>query len=139
MDPCQNVGDTVITPFCRIGAVFLRSTLLIHQQKTMSKTPRRANVFFHAEFDILSLISLAQNIRGKSCSCDESQHPKSGSLNWAISVYFEDGVEWIFRSPRKAFGLQQQSASAVLASEAATLNYLRETSDLPVPEVFAFS
>lgn len=105
----------------------------------MPKKEIRANIFFHSDFDLLSLLSLAKMIRGKPCFCDQSQHPKSGGLNWAISIYFEDGIEWIFRSPRKDyFVLQEESTSTVLASEAATLNYLRDKSSLPVPEVFSF-
>lgn len=59
----------------------------------MPKKQPRANIFCHSEFDLLSVLSLAKSIRGKPCFCDESQHPKSGSLNWAISIYFEDGIE----------------------------------------------
>ncbi|KAF9249067.1 hypothetical protein DTO006G1_8022 [Penicillium roqueforti] len=34
--------------------------------------------------------------------------------------------------------LQEESTSTFLASEAATLSYLRDKSDIPVPEVFSF-
>ena len=44
----------------------------------------------------------------------------------------------MFRSPRRAYGLQRQIASEVLASEVATLKLLRQAGDIPVPEVFSY-
>jgi len=64
----------------------------------------------------------------------------SGSMNWAIALAFDDGVEWIFRSPhsgRHAF-LGEKLALRMLSSEAATLKYLRAHADYPVPEVVAY-
>lgn len=29
--------------------------------------------------------------------------PLGGSLNWAVILTFDDGVEWIFRSPRQSY------------------------------------
>ena len=50
---------------------------------------------------------------------------------------FNDGVEWIFRSPRPS-ALSDEYAARVLASEVATLNYIRTHSSEPVPEVFTY-
>ncbi|KAJ0415441.1 hypothetical protein BJY00DRAFT_317865 [Aspergillus carlsbadensis] len=99
-----------------------------------------AKIFTYARFNITALLSLARSIRGKNCSCDETQRPESGSLNWAIFIAFEDGVEWVFRSPRRSFGLPKATASEVLLSEVATMKYLRETagSGIPVPGVFSY-
>lgn len=88
--------------------------------------------YLYALFDIAALLSIAQDIRRKTCTCDYSQRPKSGSLNWAILITFEDGVEWVFRSPRK-FGLQPDTASEVLL-----LEYLEEVDSIPVPRVFSY-
>lgn len=49
---------------------------------------------------------------------------------------FDDGVEWIFRSPRTSYGIDEESAAILLASEAATLRYIRHKRSIPVPEVF---
>ncbi|KAF2191286.1 hypothetical protein K469DRAFT_720275 [Zopfia rhizophila CBS 207.26] len=68
-----------------------------------------------------------------------SQKPKSGSLNWAIILSFDDGVEWVFRSPRTHYGLDEETAGVLLASEAATLKYIRKHSSIPVPEVYSYS
>ncbi|KAL4894791.1 kinase-like domain-containing protein [Aspergillus ambiguus] len=99
---------------------------------------RKANIFTYAKFNVAALLSLAYSIRGKECSCDETQRPKSGSLNWVIFLSFEDGVEWVFRSPRRSFGLQEATASEVVMSEVATMKYLGEMGKIPVPEVFSY-
>ncbi|KAL2858435.1 kinase-like domain-containing protein [Aspergillus pseudoustus] len=104
----------------------------------MAHKARDANIFTYAKFDVAALLSLACSIRGKECSCDETQRPSSGSLNWVIVISFGDGVEWVFRSPRRLFGLKKATASEVLMSEVSTMKYLRETSKIPVPEVFAY-
>ncbi|KAL5366502.1 kinase-like domain-containing protein [Aspergillus floccosus] len=99
---------------------------------------RKANIFTYAKFNVAALLSLAYSIRRKKCSCDETQRPNSGSLNWVIFITFEDGVEWVFRSPRRSFGLQKATASEVLLSEVATMKCIREMSRIPVPEVFSY-
>lgn len=102
----------------------------------MSNRPHGAKVFFHARFDVHALLRLAGRLRNRPCTCDLSQKPSSGSLNWAIILSFNDGVEWIFRSPRTSYGIDEESAAILLASEAATLKYIRNNSSIPVPEVF---
>ncbi|KAL2256207.1 hypothetical protein VTK26DRAFT_2019 [Humicola hyalothermophila] len=65
------------------------------------------------------------------------QDPDGGSLDWIVVVAFENGVEWIFRSPhsgRRAF-LSESMTSRLLASEVATLKYVKSHSSVPVPEV----
>ena len=105
----------------------------------MSNRPHSANVFFHARLDVDALLRLAGRLRNRSCTCDLSQKSSSGSLNWAIILSFNDGVEWIFRSPRTFYGIvNKESAAILLASEAATLKYIRNKSSIPVPEVFYY-
>lgn len=104
----------------------------------MVRKQRTANIFAHVTFNIAALLQIARDIRQIHCRCDETQRPKSGSLNWVVFIVFQDGVEWVFRSPRRAYGLQRQIASEVLASEVATLKLLRQASDIPVPEVFSY-
>lgn len=55
-----------------------------------------------------------------------------------IFLTFDDGVEWVFRSPRTCYSLDEETAGVVLASEAATIKYIRENSSIPVPEVFYY-
>lgn len=105
---------------------------------TMSGEKTEAKVFAHAKFNVSALLDLGKQIRRKACDCDLSQTPASGSLNWAITISFEDGVDWIFRSPRTYYGVDTETAGSLIASEAATLKYIRRNSSIPVPEVFAF-
>ena len=104
----------------------------------MSNRLHVANVFFHARFDVHALLRLAGRLRNRPCTFDLSQKPSSGSLNWAIILSFNDGVEWIFRSPRTSYGIDEESAAILLASEAATLKYIRNKSSIPIPEIFYY-
>lgn len=96
------------------------------------------NVFLHAKFNLHALLRLAERLRKRACSCNLSQKPKSGSLNWAIVLSFDDGVEWIFRSPRTCYGIRNDIAGLLLASEAATLKFIKKNSSIPVPDVFYY-
>jgi hypothetical protein len=97
-------------------------------------------VFRYAYFDSLALCRLASQLRdGQASFCDLFQVPANGSLNWAILLSFEDGVEWVFRAPRSDGAIRCEEVNAtLLASEAATLRYIRANSAIPVPEVFAY-
>ncbi|EXM03479.1 kinase-like domain-containing protein [Fusarium oxysporum II5] len=107
----------------------------------MSTTTMRPRVFAYAKFNLDALISLATNLRGQSCTVDTSTRPKAGSTHWVIFITFEDGIEWVFRSPHGGSSaiITEESASKLLISEAATLKYLRTLGSIPVPEVFSFS
>ncbi|QSS65103.1 hypothetical protein I7I51_05944 [Histoplasma capsulatum] len=104
----------------------------------MSNQRHNAPVFLHAKFDVSALLHLVQRLRNVPCTCDLTQRPRSGSLNWVIFLTFDDGVEWVFRSPRTCYSLDEETAGVVLASEAATIKYIRENSSIPVPEVFYY-
>lgn len=60
----------------------------------------------------------------------------SGSMNWAIVLLFNDGLEWIFRSPMSDNGLSRELYEELLESEVATMKYVKSNSTIPVPEVF---
>lgn len=98
-------------------------------------------VFRYAEFDIGALCRLASHCRGGiSCDCDASQVPLNGSLNWVISVFFVDGVEWLLWSLQNEDGaiLCPETNSRLLESEAVTMKYIKDHSLVPVPEVYAY-
>lgn len=99
---------------------------------------RKRNIFFHADFNLTQLLRLAERLRRQPCTCDDSQIPKAGALNWAIFLEFDDGVEWVFRAPCSSYATSQRVAGRLLASEAATLKYGREHTSIPVPEVFHY-
>lgn len=97
----------------------------------------RPKIFRYAKFELDALLTFVEKLRNRPCHCDTTAPPMSGSMNWAVVVAFNDGVEWIFRSPRPS-ALSDEYAARVLASEVATLNYIRTHSSVPVPEVFAY-
>ncbi|KAJ5584205.1 Aminoglycoside phosphotransferase [Penicillium hispanicum] len=104
----------------------------------MSRSPK-PHVFNYADFDIQALCRQASVLRqGIPCVCDSDQRPASGSFNWAVFVTFEDKVRWVFRSPHPRTFMPMEMGIKLLASEAATLRYLRAHSDIPVPEVYDY-
>ncbi len=100
----------------------------------------RATVFQYADFNEPALYRLVSKLRGGQCYfCDTSQVPAYGSFNWTILIRFRDGVEWVLRSPRDDGAIKSDETNLLLlASEAATLIYIRANSIIPVPEVFAY-
>ncbi|PGH07546.1 hypothetical protein AJ80_07992 [Polytolypa hystricis UAMH7299] len=94
--------------------------------------------FLH-RLNVPALIRLAESLRNTACTCDLSQKPLTGSFNWAVVVSFDDGVEWVLRSPHAGRALDEATAGAVLASEAATLRYIKQNSSIPVPDVYHYS
>ncbi|KGO36870.1 Aminoglycoside phosphotransferase [Penicillium expansum] len=97
-------------------------------------------LFMYNEFDVAALCQLASNMRQNiACTCDLNQRPKRGGFNWAVFVLFEDGLEWVLRSPVQNHPeLSYNSVAKLLSSEAATLNYLRAHTEIPVPEVYSY-
>ena len=99
-----------------------------------------SDIFRYAKFSVSALCRLASQLHeGQACICDTSQTPACGSFNWAIFLSFVDGVEWVFRSPRDDGAIESDKVnSLLLASEAATLKFIKANSTIPVPEVFAY-
>ena len=100
----------------------------------------RAAVFQHADFNKPAFCRLVSKLRGgQYCVYDTFQIPACGSFNWAIRIAFHDGVEWVLRSPRDDGVIKSDETNLLLlASEAATLIYIRANSTIPVPEVFGY-
>ncbi|KAL1864821.1 hypothetical protein VTK73DRAFT_5633 [Phialemonium thermophilum] len=99
----------------------------------------RTGVHKYANFNLTALLQLAESIRGQQCYCDETQTPKRGTFNWVVTLVFGDGVKWIFRSPLPGCFGSSERLEAIVASEAATIKYLKNHSSIPVPQVFAYS
>ncbi|KAH6713712.1 hypothetical protein BKA61DRAFT_656297 [Leptodontidium sp. MPI-SDFR-AT-0119] len=98
----------------------------------------RGGVFSYVSFNLPALLRLAKQLRNVPCNCDSSKQPESGSWNWAIFISFEDGLEWVFLSPRKDNNIAPEIAAKLLESHVATLNFLKLNSPIPVPEVFDY-
>jgi hypothetical protein len=111
----------------------------ISGSEKMTKQPPRSKIFRWAKFNLKALLLLAEKLRGRSSTCDESKAPKSGSLNWVIFLTFDDGVEWAFRSSRyDTCTFSDETASKILVSEASTLRYLATHCQIPVPKVYSY-
>ncbi|POR38280.1 Uncharacterized protein TPAR_01538 [Tolypocladium paradoxum] len=107
--------------------------------ESMPAPRRQRNIFYHASFNLAKLLQLATKLRNQPCACDSSQAPMFGAFSWAIFLKFDDGVEWVFRSPRtECVEISKAGACHILASEAATLKYVRQRTSIPVPEVFHY-
>lgn len=96
------------------------------------------DIFFHGDYDLPALLGLAERLRDRPCTCDESQIPQSGAFNWAILFKFDDGVEWVFRAPVSRYNSIKDLTGRLLDSEVATLKYVREHTSIHVPEVFYY-
>ena len=46
--------------------------------------------YYYADFHLEVLLSLSKQRRGRPCTCEVSQMPESGSLNWVIFICFDD-------------------------------------------------
>lgn len=97
-------------------------------------------LFRYNEFDVAALCQIASKMRrGIPCTCDLNQRPQRGGFNWAVFVLFEDGLEWVVRSPVQNHPeLSHESVVKLLLSEAATLKYLKAYTEIPVPEVYSY-
>ncbi|KAJ5185394.1 Aminoglycoside phosphotransferase [Penicillium cf. griseofulvum] len=98
-------------------------------------------LFKYYEFDVGALCQLASKMRREiACSCDLNQRPKRGGFNWTVFILFEDGLQWVLRSPvvQNSPELSNESVSKLLASEAATLKYLKAYTDITVPDVYSY-
>ncbi|RAH40489.1 uncharacterized protein BO95DRAFT_457352 [Aspergillus brunneoviolaceus CBS 621.78] len=98
------------------------------------------NVFTYSKFNLEALCRRASALRhgGVPCVCTPDRRPASGSFNWAIFIVFTDRIRWVLRSPHPRPFMPLEMAMKLLASEAATLRYLRAHSDIPVPIVYDY-
>lgn len=94
---------------------------------------------WHSTFNLPALLEHAGQLRNIPCTCDVTQRPQNGSLNWAIFLSFEDGVEWVFRSPSaEEDDISSEVAGELLESEVATMKYIEENSYIPIPHIFDY-
>lgn len=117
------------------SVLFLPTFSLIHP---MSENPKPPRVFLYAKFDISALTQLAETLRHVPCRCNQNQSPRCGALNWAIFLIFENGVEWVFRSPRKPYYITPETTAELLQSEVATMKYIKQHSSVPVPDILDY-
>ncbi len=100
----------------------------------------RASIFKYAEFNKLALCRLMSKLREEqSCFCDTSQISASDSFNWTILISFIDEMKWMLRFSRNDDEIKFDETNLILlASEVATLKYIKINSTISVPEIFAY-
>lgn len=97
-------------------------------------------IFSYGLFDLDALLALASHLRdGIPCTAKKNKKPSAGCLNWVVFLTFADGVQWVFRSPKFDAQLSDEAMEKQIASEVATMKYLKNNTVVPVPEVCSFS
>ena len=91
---------------------------------------------FFKKVPVHELIGLARNVRGGTHLCHFGTR-KSGTYNVLISIIFTDGVEWVAKIPK--ITEDNDAENKYLMSEYATLTFLQDVEDIPVPKVHGFS
>ncbi|KAI1144937.1 hypothetical protein F4825DRAFT_458021 [Nemania diffusa] len=93
-----------------------------------------------------ALISYASLLRGNQL-CTVSPQFSVGSFNLVRKIQFEDGVEWIVRLrmppiPGQGSGMASPTTRERmlldLQSELATMEFVRQNTDIPIPRVYAY-
>ncbi|PON24287.1 hypothetical protein TGAM01_v206975 [Trichoderma gamsii] len=97
-------------------------------------------IYHFADFNLEALLSLSEQLRGRKCTCDVTKMPNCGSLNWVVFVTFDDGIEWVFRSPMASRNsiYSDETSSKIVNSEASALMYLKAHTSISVPEVYSY-
>jgi Phosphotransferase enzyme family len=70
---------------------------------------------------------------GQSCAVSDAF--THGKYNLVIEILFDDGVSWVARI--RLYGDSADNDDLVMESELATMEYVREHSNIPVPTVYA--
>ena len=82
-----------------------------------------------------SFPQLALKARGDRARCCSFGERRMGGLNVAITLVFDDGVEWIIKTPK----FIDEASLERLECEAATLLFLEKVGSLPTPRLHAYS
>ncbi|OAA63577.1 Protein kinase-like domain protein [Niveomyces insectorum RCEF 264] len=98
----------------------------------------KPKIFSNAQFNVGRLLALAERLHGQPCRCDQGQRPFAGSMNWAIVLTFDNGIQWIFRSPLPGV-FSDDFVAKIITSEVVTTRCILARSSVPVPEIYAFS
>ena len=90
-------------------------------------------------FNYDAVLKRAAELRDLRCAWATTR-PMIGSTNVAFIITFQDNVNWIFRYPRVDDDpfMSVENARELLASEIATMKYIRANTSVPVPEIFDF-
>lgn len=95
--------------------------------------------------DNWSLINLAMDVRQSilttpdNCSSCRVISRLNGSFNVVYILQFEDGLKYVIRLPALGWGNRwTPAAKTAFESQVLTMHLIRRTTDIPLPEIFAF-
>jgi aminoglycoside phosphotransferase (APT) family kinase protein len=80
------------------------------------------------------LLEIAAKVRGSSHTCQLGER-WVGGFNVALTVRFDDGAEWIVKTPKEV----DETTAGRLESEVATLKFLQKTGSSLIPRVYSYS
>ncbi|KAF1956274.1 kinase-like protein [Byssothecium circinans] len=89
----------------------------------------------HLRFDLEALIRAVENAAGPGANCVELTKLPEGNFNKTFLVTMIDGRQLIARLPNLNAGRPHYTT----ASEVATMDYVRDRLEIPVPKVLAYS
>ena len=75
----------------------------------------------------------------KNIACEVGVPPLNGAFDLVYRLDFVDGVSWTMRIPLcSKDGTDNQSQKRSLVSEAGVMQFLRQHTSIPIPQIFAF-
>ena len=89
---------------------------------------------YSVEIPLEKFVKIGKTLRGNEFECSMTQK-RVGGMNVALTLQFEDGVEWIAKAPK----LVTEATMGRLKSEVATMKFLATFGNLPVPHLHDFS
>jgi hypothetical protein len=113
-----------------------RNNLLPTPTDSESPSSRKwFDTIYIPRIQVQAFLQLAENIRGETgCSCSFGERRKGG-LNVAITLRFDDGVEWIVKMPK----VVNEASQERLGCEVSTLIFLEKGGSNLTPRVHDYS
>jgi len=73
------------------------------------------------------------------CTVLDFERPNYGSFNLLYTLQFSDGMKWVVRIPAPGEqGLFTPTSSRFIRSDAMTMSFIRQNTNIPIPEIFDF-
>lgn len=87
--------------------------------------------------DISPILSLAERLRGRPCTCERPPLLFRLGNKWSIPLTFDDGEQWQFRKFHVEPGEEEQTAR-LIEREVTTIKFLKERTTVPTTTVHAY-
>src|SRR5271170_1094851 len=126
-----NGNSTQPAEGCRLESVLLPAPA----EHEPSSSTEWFETTYSPQVHLESFRQLALRARGDPGRCCSFGERRMGGLNVAITLLFDDGLEWIIKTPK----LINEASLERMESEAATLLFLEKVGSLPTPRLHAYS